>query len=97
MQLFEWSEFKNPAYGNYGGKYQCYVSDMLIGTVVVVQAELLSRAEVIATMHKKTESQVACPDGLNQGKAWVQTEFLEWFLATNRLAHAYLAEASKQP
>lgn len=95
MTLFEWVKEPAPHYGKHGTLFKCYVSDMHIGTIRVVQAELLSRPVVTAIMHKKTENIVRCEDEsdkIGQGKAWVQQEFLAWYLAVNRLAWAYLQE-----
>lgn len=100
MTLFEWTEEKAFEYGKYGMLYRCYVSDMHIGTVRVVQAELLTPSIVTAIMHKKTENIVRCEDPSNkigQGKAWIESEFMEWFLAVNKLAWAYVRERQGLP
>lgn len=95
VQLFEWVEQKRSEYGNYGRSLSCFVADMHIGTIRVVQAELLTRPTVTVVMHMKANEVWRCDDGVNQAQAYVQTQFLEWFLACNRIAHEWMAEQNQ--
>jgi hypothetical protein len=90
VTLFEWTARPEPNYGNHGKVYMCYVADMHIGSVRVAKDELLSKASVVCVMHKRTDQVWRCPDGVEQGKAWVQKEFMEWFMALNKLAWGYM-------
>lgn len=90
--LFDWIENTSPLYGAHGKMYRLFVSDMPIGTVTVAKAELLSKPKILAKISMREAEIAICDEGIPQAKAWVENEFMNWFMAVNKLARAYLED-----